>query len=123
MFVVAVVVDRDHAAADVGLAADDGIAEIAEMARLGAVAEARLFGLDKVADAVAAIELCAGAQVGERTDLAFIANNAFFRAHAELQMAAIADHRVAQPRGALDHHALTDAAGAENLHVGPNDGI
>ena len=65
MLVVAVIIYGDNAAADVGLAADDGIAEGSQMARLGAVAEARFFGLDEVADAIVALKFCAFAEVAK----------------------------------------------------------
>src|SRR5208282_1804052 len=52
MLVVAVIVHGDDAASDVGVVADRGVAEVAEMAGLGAPTEPRLFGLDKIADAI-----------------------------------------------------------------------
>src|SRR5262249_32475327 len=118
MFVIAVVVDRDNAASDIGLAADLGIAKVAQMARLGALAEARLLGLDEIADTVMPFEIGAGAQVGKRADFAMRPDMAFLGAHAELQMTSVADLDVAKIRRALDSHAGTDLAAAQNLHVG-----
>src|SRR5579885_937429 len=123
MLLVAVVVHCNHAASDVGVGADRGIAEVTQMARLGAAPDARLLGLDEVADAVVAGEFGAGAQVRERSDLTLFADAALLGAHAQLQMAAIADRHVAQPRGAFDHDAASDPAAAENLHVGPDHDV
>src|ERR1700688_3688558 len=118
MLIVAVVVDGDYAASDIGFAADNSIAEVTQMARLGALAEAGLFGLDEIADAVMALEFGAGAQVGEGADLAVRPDPAFLGAHPKLQMASVADFDVAEIGRALDSHALAHFAAAENLHVG-----
>src|SRR5271154_2468116 len=93
------------------------------MAGLGAPTEPRLFGLDKIADAIVACEFGAGAQIGERPDFRFLADDAIFGAHAQLQMASGADRHVAQPRGAVDSHALAELACAENLDVGTDYAI
>src|ERR1700730_11087036 len=98
MLVVAVVVDGDHAASNVGLAADHSVAQIAQVARLGAVAEPRFFGLDEIADAVMAFELGPGAQVGERADLAMRPDTALLGTHPNFQMASVADLDVSQVR-------------------------
>src|ERR1700691_935559 len=120
MLVVAVIVDGDDAASDVGLAPDRGVAKVAQMARLGALAEPRLLGLDEIADTVMAFELGASAQVGEGADFAMRPDAALLGAHANLQMASVADLDVAQIRRALDTHALAYLAAAENLHIGPD---
>ncbi len=75
VLVVAVVIHGDDAATDVGLAANDGVAEVAQMARLGAAADARLFGLDEIADAIVALEFGAVAQVGEGADFGLLADD------------------------------------------------
>src|SRR3984957_20750792 len=106
MLIVAVVVHGDNAASDVGVGADGGVAEVAQMAGLGAVSEARLFGLDKVADAIVSEEFGAGAQMRERADFRLLADDAIFGAHSQLQMASRADGHVAEPRGAVDSHAF-----------------
>ena len=90
------------------------------MAGLGAAADARLFGLDEVADAIVTLEIGAFAQVGEGADFGVLADDRPIRAHANLQMAPITDGDVAQPCGALDDDVGTDARVAENLHVGPD---
>src|SRR6202521_407689 len=114
VFVVAVVVDRDDAAADVGLAPDDGVAEVAQMACLGAATDARFFGLDEVADAVVAFEFGAGAQVGEGADFGLLADETLLGAHANFQMAAVANGHITEPGSALDHDARADPCAAEN---------
>ena len=93
------------------------------MAGLGAAPDPRLFGLDKVADPVLPLQFRAGAEVGERSDLAIRPDDALLGAHAELQMASIADRYVAQPRGAFDPHARADSALAEDLNVGTDHAI
>src|ERR1700722_15576130 len=93
------------------------------MAGLGAASEARLLGLDEVADAIVSGEFSAGAQVGERADVRVFADDAIFGAHAQLQMASRANSHVAEPRGAVDSHALAELARAENLDVGANHAI
>src|ERR1700691_2186504 len=123
MLVVAVIVDGDHAASDISLAADLGIAQVAQMARLAARSKPRLLGLDEIADAVMAFELGASAQVGEGADVAMRPDTAFLSAHSNLQMAFVADFHVAQVRRALDPHAFADLAMAENLHVGTDDRV
>src|SRR6516162_10243481 len=47
MLVVAVVIDRDYSASDVGLFADRGITQVTEVARLGPAPDARLLSLDE----------------------------------------------------------------------------
>src|SRR5579863_393145 len=123
VLVVTVVVDGDNAASDVGIAPDDGVAEIAQVAGLGAAAETSLFGLDEIADTVMAFEMGAFAEIGERSDLAFIADVAIFGADPELEMGTIADDDVAQPCGALDEDVGADAAAAHDLDVGADDGV
>src|SRR5216683_3050186 len=91
MLVVAIVVDRDNATSDVGL--------------------------DEISDAVMTFEFSAGAQIREWPDVAFLADYAFLRAHAELQMTPVADDDIAQPRGALDCHPSADSAPPHDLHV------
>src|SRR5215472_6523377 len=76
MLLVAVVINRNDAAPDVGFAAHRCIAQIAQVAGLGAVTNARLFGFDKIADAVVALKLGALAQMRERSQLAVVANAA-----------------------------------------------
>ena len=61
--------------------------------------------------------------MGERADFGFLADDAIFGAHAQLQMASRANSHVAQPCGAVDSHALADAARAENLDVGTDHAI
>src|SRR5216684_4635790 len=117
MLVVAIVVDRDNAASDVGFAPDHSIAEVAQMARLGAASDTRLLGFDEIANPVMTFEFSAGAQIREWPDLAFLADYAFLRPHAELQMAPVADDDIAQPRSALDCHPRTDSAPPHDLHV------
>src|SRR6267154_1451432 len=63
VLVVAVVIHGDDAAADIRLAANDSVAEIAQMARLGATPETRFFSLDEITDAVVALQFGAGAEV------------------------------------------------------------
>ncbi len=93
------------------------------MTRLAADAEARLLGLDEVADAIMPRQLGAGAQMRKRPDFGIGADVAFLGAHAQLQMASIADSDIREPCGALDAHAAPDFARAENLHVGTDDGV
>ncbi len=49
--------------------------------------------------------------------------DAILGAHAQLEMAARADRHIAQPRGAVDSHALAELARAENLDVGTDHAI
>src|SRR6266851_5476852 len=54
---------------------------------------------------------------GTRRDVNVIADHAFLRAHAELQMTPVADDDIAQPRGALDSNPRTDSAPPHDLYV------
>src|SRR5260370_41316502 len=74
MLLVAIVVHRDDAASDVGIAADSHVTEIAQMARLGAASDARFLGLDEIADAVMAGEVGTGAQSCKRADFGVLAH-------------------------------------------------
>ncbi len=69
VLVRAVVVGGDAAGAEVDPLADLRIAEIGQVIRLGAVAEARVLDLDEVADMNVRAEIGAGAQARERADL------------------------------------------------------
>src|SRR6266481_3982616 len=93
------------------------------MTGLGAAPEARLFGLDEIADAIVAGEFGAGAQMRERADFGVLADDAIFGAHAQLQMASRADRHVAEPCGAVDSHAFAQLARAKNLDVGADYAI
>src|SRR5690606_41919872 len=64
----AVVVAGDGAGADVGLAADAGVAEVAQVVGLAALGHDLVLGLDEVADAHALREHGAGPQARVRTD-------------------------------------------------------
>src|SRR5271170_160213 len=123
MLLVAVVIDRDHAASNVGFLADTGVAQIAQMAGLGAAPDARLLGLDEIADPVVTLQFGALAQMGERSQFAVLADSALLGSHSDLQIAAIADYHVAQPRRAVDAHTGTNPAAPEDLHVGPDDRV
>src|SRR5438128_7815327 len=68
IFLLAVVVARDRAGADVHLLADCGVAEIGEMSGLRPGAEHRLLQLDEVTDVRAFTHVGAVAQVRERTE-------------------------------------------------------
>ena len=68
MLVHAVVIAGDGAGADVGLAADFGIADIAQVVRLRTRAEMRILDLDEIAHARAGAELGAAAYPRERPD-------------------------------------------------------
>ena len=70
MLVVAVVVDRDHAASDVGVARRSRRRPGSSDGWPWCRAEPRLLGLDEIADTVMAFELGAGAQIGEWADFA-----------------------------------------------------
>ena len=65
----AVVVGEDHAGADVGALADHGVAEVAQVRRLGARPDAGVLGLDEGADLAAGTQCRTGPQVGERADV------------------------------------------------------
>jgi hypothetical protein len=86
MFVVAVIIDGYDTAADVGVLANRRVAEIAQMARLGAAPQPRLLGFHEIADTVMAFKLRAGPEVGKRTDFAVLAYAALLGAHAQLEM-------------------------------------
>src|ERR1700722_15281386 len=93
------------------------------MAGLGAAAEARLFGLDEVADAIVSEQFGAGAQMSERADFRLLADDAIFGAHSQLQMASRANSHVTEPGRPVDSHALAELARAENLDVGADHAI
>ena len=52
MLVVAVVIHGDNAAPDVGLTSYNRVAQVAQMTRFGAAADARLLGLDEIANTI-----------------------------------------------------------------------
>src|SRR6266545_3941799 len=60
---LAVVIARDRAGADVHLLADGGVAEIRQMAGLGARTENRFLQLDEITDVHALAELAFGADM------------------------------------------------------------
>src|SRR5207244_11130785 len=66
MLVSAVVIAGDRAGADVHALADPGIAEVAEMIRLGALPQLGFFHLDEIADLGRATDHRPRPQVGER---------------------------------------------------------
>src|ERR1700722_15526420 len=68
MLVAAVVIAGDGAGADIGVGADKGVADIAQMIGLGAGFQHRLLDLDKVADARTVAEPGAWPQPRERPD-------------------------------------------------------
>ena len=68
VLVHAIIVAGDRAGADVGLLADHGVAEIAQVAGLGARADLRLLDLDEIAEVHVAPELGAATDAGERPD-------------------------------------------------------
>ncbi len=86
----AVVVDKNHAATDVGVAADGSVADVGKVAGFYAVAEGAVFDLDKVAHAAIVADCCAVTQMRIGTDHAVVADGA-----------------VANARG-LDHGVATD---------------
>src|SRR5262249_42661020 len=123
LLVVPVVVDGDNAASDVGFASDNRIAKVAEVACLGAASDARLFGLNEIADPVVSFEVGALPQIRERTNLGILADSAFLRPAPDLQMAARPYLDILEPRGAVDLHPLADPAAPENLHAGPDHDV
>src|SRR5438093_11364370 len=66
MLAIAVVIAGDRAGADVHALADPGIAEVAEMIRLGALTQLGFFHLDEIADLGRATDHRPRSQVGER---------------------------------------------------------
>ena len=65
---MAVVITRNSAGADVGLAADPGVADIGQMIGLGAVFEGSVFDLDEIADPGLGADFGAGPEPGEGAD-------------------------------------------------------
>src|SRR5713101_5465899 len=120
MLVVTIVVHRNDTTSNVGLTANNRVAEITQMTRLAAMADPCLFRLDEIADSIMTFQVGALAQIRERPNFAFITDYAFFGTHAKLEMRPIADCHVPQPRRPLDQHARADAALAEDLHVRTN---
>ena len=68
VLVLAVVVARDGAGADVDVVADGGIAQVREVAGLRLAPQRRLLQLDEVADVGLALDDAARAQVRERAE-------------------------------------------------------
>lgn len=68
VFLDAVVVAGDDARADVAVGADVGIAQIGEVARFYAAAQAAVFDFDKIADAGGVVQRGARAQAGVGAD-------------------------------------------------------
>ena len=69
MLVVAVVVNGNNAAANIGLIANNCIAEVTQMTCLGTSSDARLFRFDEVTDAILTLQTSPCAQIGKRVHL------------------------------------------------------
>ena len=67
----AVVIAGDSARADVGVAADGGIAEIAEVRGLRSFVQNGVFHFDEAANMRASANVAAGAEAGKRPNLRF----------------------------------------------------
>ena len=106
VLVHAVVVAGDGAGADIGSFADLRVAEVGEMVGLCALAEPRLFGLDKVAHVRVFADFASGAQVGKGADLRAIGDGGI------LEDAALADENAVAQGAVLDHREGADAAAA-----------
>ena len=124
----AVVVGEDRAGPDVGALTDLGVADVAEVGHLGALADLRVLGLHEGADLAAGPEPGAGPQVGERADDGALPD------HGQLTVGARhpgpgADLAVLERAVGTDHGVLADHGGAEQLdagqqrHVGLEDDV
>src|SRR2546422_2218724 len=115
VLVLAVVVASDCARADVDIAADPCVADVAEVADLCAGAKTRRLDFDEIADVDVLLQVGAGAQVAEGADVhsrlqcraldhggedhAFVADSAVGDDGVGADAAALADDRVAGDRG------------------------
>src|SRR5690606_6614931 len=72
--IIPVVIGRNRAAADVDALADDRVADIAEVRHLAAFSDAGVLDLDEIADFDLIGEPRPGTQIGERADLAPVAD-------------------------------------------------
>ncbi len=122
MLALAIVVASDDAGADVGSCADGGIAQIAEMASLGARPEARFLHLDEVADVGLGIDLAAGAQVDKGADGGGIGDGGVTDDAVVTQQDALTDDDVFQHTSAAHQAAGADAGAAEKLDPGLDHG-
>src|SRR5690606_15714990 len=111
VLVGAVVVAGDGARADVGARTDLGIAQVAQVTGLGALAEHRVLQLDEVADVGLFAQHGARAQAGERTTVGALADLRAFQVRIGLDDGAGAKH------GILDHAVRAD------LHVVLDDDL
>src|SRR5439155_3998513 len=119
VLVHAVVVAGDGPAADVDLGADVGVAEIAEMIRLRAAAEARLFRLDEVADVHLVFQDRAGSDVRPRPHLRVVADAGFAGHAVGLEVHAIADGHVGEHAAGVDAAICPNLRRAAQLDTGP----
>ena len=117
-----VVVRHDRAGADVGALADLGVADVAEVGHLRALADHRVLRLDEAADLALRAEVRAGAQVGEGADGRALADHGEQRVGAD-HLGAGADLGVAQGGVRADHGLGADVAGAVQLDAGADDRV
>src|SRR4029450_10529676 len=112
VFRLAVVVHDDRSAAEAGLRADVGVADVGEVIGLHAGPDHALLPLDEVADPGSAADRAVGPQVRVRAHLDVVADPARLDHAAELEMDAAAD-----PRRALDHATRLDQRVGSDLDV------
>ena len=122
VLVVAVVVGGDVAGGDVAVPADDGVADVAEVRHLAALADAAVLDLDEGAGLGALGEHGVGADVGERPDAAAGADDALVEVRAD-DARAVADEGVAQEAAGADLAGRADGGAAEQVRVGADERV
>src|SRR5262245_20574715 len=120
---VAVVVARDGAGADVHLLADRRVAEVAEVVGLAALPDDRLLGLDEVAEVHLGTQLRPRTHVRERSDDRARTDHRVGRDAVGPQLGARADLGVGQDAAVADAHAVPDARPPAQRDVAPQLGV
>ena len=120
MLVGAIIVTGDSTGADIHIVTNLGIAQVAQMARLGTFAQACFFHFDEVADMGAHRQLCARTKTGEWPHGAFRCQHRIFQYAIRADLAVVANYAVFQHAAGTDFHAVAQLDRTFNNYVGIN---
>ena len=123
VLVDAVVVAGDGSGADVDSVADDGVTEVVQVVRLGALAEGQLLGLDEVSDVRVLADSALGAEVGVGAEDGSVGDGGSVEDAAVADGDVVAELRVLNDGVGADSALGADLCGAEELDVGLDDSV